>query len=180
MSERFSKGGVAAGLLIVSIFGLSFLGIWDHYKEPQPNPTPNPLLPENTPDGTIESSGIEVPGQDSPSLITPPAAVNPSLGVNTLYNSVTNTNFSVVPDPKNLSRQCVGLAPYTDYNKQDVWGAATAFGESDKLLDTTGPITVIVYQPGSTSEIGRFSTDVGPDHATFGVVPVNTVICRGS
>ena|SRR5688572_3297206 len=116
----------------------------------------------------------------TPTVIAPTPTPTPNPNITQtpsgwITNGMTGAVYEVVPNPDGDYGRCVRLSYYTDSNKQDVVGAATALGPDRYRYNDY--YNFKVFMPDHRV-IGSFTTDEIPMSDSFAIVPPGTVVCE--
>lgn len=132
-------------------------------------------LPARNNSSTSEATPTYPPPQATPTLIYPDTTPTPTpLPTDTpepiIVNQMTGAIYRSVPNPEGKPGKCVELGRYTDWNKQDVYGAATALGPDPGRYND--------YPKFDVYGVGTFTIDSPPDPEQFRLVPPGTIVCE--
>lgn len=123
-------------------------------------------------------------GQSQPSVNTPENSLVGDVSSEQQSISESLPIASILVDPETGTKfdvvivngiRCIRLTAFTAQNWQDVWRASKNLGYDQSQYSDHD--FFYVFNP-DLSFLGSFHTTQMPDEATFGVVPINTLICE--
>lgn len=133
-------------------------------------PTQKNVPPQTILAATQTSEMVPLP---TPALL--PAPTGTENHTQTIINRLTGAIYSATANPDVPGGRCVVLGRYTDTNKQDVVGAATALGPDPAHFGDYPRFKV--FGPDH-SVMGSFTTDKVENAAPFRVVQPGTIVCE--
>jgi hypothetical protein len=146
-------------LAVIGTFVASSCNLLGRSPSPTEHPlaTPTILSPTPTPLHEITPTPTRTPG---------PA---------TIINGLTGAIYQVVPNPEGKPGKCVKLGNYSESNKQDVFGAATALGPNPNAYRDYPKFKV--FKPDHTV-MGSFSTETVEAANPYWYVDPGTIVCE--